>query len=61
MPRKLIILGVILLLGSWFLLGDRKTAWEKLLFLFTIVFVYMAWRLLIGDTFPEIIAPLLAQ
>ncbi len=59
MPKNLIIIGVLLLLGSWFVLGEKKSFWEKLAVVLAVVFVYVAYRLMSGATFEEIIAPLL--
>ena len=59
MPKNLIIIGVLLLLGSWFVLGEKKSFWEKLAVVLAVVFVYVAYQLMSGSTFEEIIAPLL--
>ena len=58
MPKQLIIIVAILLLGSWFVLGEKKSFGEKLAIVFGIIAIYVAYRLMGGATFQEILAPL---
>lgn len=57
-PKSMIVIGVILLLGSWFLLGEKKSFLEKLLLLAGILAVYASYRLMSGATMEQILAPL---
>ena len=57
-PKPIIIIGIILLLGSWLLLGEKKSFMEKLALILGIVAIYVAYRLMSGATMEEILAPL---
>ena len=57
--KALIIIGAILTLGAWFLLGERKSFMEKLFIVFVVIFIYVVYRLMSGATMNEILAPLL--
>ena len=59
MPNELIIIATVLLLGSWFLLGESKSFLEKLAIVFAILFTYVAYRLMSGATIHDIISPLM--
>jgi hypothetical protein len=59
MPNELIIIAVVLLLGSWFLLGESKSFLEKLAIVFAILFTYVAYRLMSGASVQDIISPLM--
>jgi len=61
MPRELIVIAVVLILGSWFLLGESRSFAEKLMLLFGVIGIYVALRLMGGATFQDIIAPLLQK
>ncbi len=58
MPKKLVFLLIGLVLGTWFLMGGRKSVGEKVGLLIGLVIVYVTFRLLTGSTLDEIIAPL---
>lgn len=56
-PQGLLVIIIILILGSWFLLGEKKSFLEKLSMLIAALFVYVAYRIMTGSTMDEIIAP----
>ncbi len=58
MPKQLIIIGCLLAMGAWFLLGEKRSFFEKLLLLSAMIFVYVVYRILSGATPHEIIAPI---
>ena len=57
MPSEIIIILGVLLLGSWFLIGEQKSFAEKLAIVFAITFIYAAYRLMSGATIHEILSP----
>lgn len=58
MPNGLIILVCILVLGAWFLIGEKSFG-DKLLLLVIALGVYVVYRLLGGATVADIFAPIL--
>ncbi len=56
MPSELVIIGFVLLLGSWFVLGEKKSFLEKLAIIFALIFSYVAFRLLNGASMNEILS-----
>ena len=60
MPKKLLILLVVLILGSWFLVDEKRSFVEKLMTILTVIALYVAVRLMTGATIYEILAPLLS-
>ena len=59
--RTIVFIGIGLLLGSWFLLGEKKSPVEKLITLIVLVSIYVGFRLLNGASMDEILAPLLSS
>ena len=59
MPKKLLFMLIGLILGTWFLMGEKKSVGEKISLLIFLIAVYVAFRLLTGATLDEIMAPLL--
>lgn len=57
MTPNMVILSVILLVGAWFLLGDKSSFGEKLTILLALLFVYAVYRLMNGATIPELLSP----
>ena len=53
MPKPLVIILGVVTLGSWLILGGRKSAWEKMMIIVVIVSMYVAIRWMRGDTFRE--------
>jgi len=58
-PRPLIILGIVLLLASWFLLVERQNFWEKIGLIIGITFIYVSFRLMTGSNVAEILLPII--
>ena len=56
-PRPMIILGIILLLASWFLLVERQNFWEKIGIIVGIVVIYVSFRLMTGSNVDQILLP----
>jgi len=56
MPSELIIIGIVLLFGTWLLLGERKSILEKISMVFALLFIYVAYRLLSGASLNEILS-----
>jgi len=59
MPKPLILIVGIMLLIAWFVVGEKTTAAEKIKIILTVLFFYVALRLMQGLTIAEILAPLL--
>lgn len=57
MTNEVIIILGVLLLGTWFLLDEGKTFWEKLAIVFAVTFAYVAFRLITGATIAQILSP----
>jgi len=57
-PQPLIILGIILLLGSWFLLVERQSFLEKIVIILGVAVIYVSFRLMIGTSLNQILTPL---
>ena len=57
MPSEILIILGVLLLGVWFLLDESKTFGEKLIIVFAMTFIYVAFRLLTGTTVDQILSP----
>jgi|WetSurSiteA1Bulk_404760.scaffolds.fasta_scaffold594378_2 hypothetical protein len=57
MPPQLLIISVILILGAWFLLGEKRSFLEKLILLLGLLFVYIAYRLMSGATPQDLLIP----
>ena len=53
MPKPLVIMLGALILGSWFILGGRKSFYEKVLIVVVVVSLYMAIRWMHGDTIEQ--------
>ena len=58
MSKQLIIIGILLTLGAWFLLGEKRSVFEKISLIIVIIFVYVAYRLMSGSTLQQILQPL---
>ncbi len=56
-PRPMIILGIILLLASWFLLIERQNFWEKIGIIFGVAFIYVSFRLMTGSNMDQVLLP----
>ncbi|MCD4726996.1 MAG: hypothetical protein K8R46_05010, partial [Pirellulales bacterium] len=56
MPSELVIIGIVILLGAWLLLGERKSFLEKISMVFALLFIYVAYRLLNGASLDEILS-----
>ncbi len=50
MPRGLIIMGCILCLFAWFLLGEQKSFGEKIRLILFVIAAIVLYRLCSGDT-----------
>jgi len=59
--RNLIFIGVGLVLFSWFVIGEKRSVWDKIFILVAVVGVYVAYRLMGGATMEQIIAPLFTK
>ena len=58
MPNELVVIGVVVLLGSWLLLGEKKSVKEKLAIIFSIFFIYVAFRFLSGASMADVLSPI---
>ncbi len=56
-PKPLIIVGTVILLGAWFLLDSGRSAFEKMVILSAVVFAYVAYPLVTGASIDEIMLP----
>ena len=61
MSKQLIIILSLLALGAWLLLGEKRSALEKILLLSVLIFIYVVYRILGGATPHDIIAPLIGN
>lgn len=57
--RTLIYIGVALLVGSWFVLVERPSFFEKIMIIAVVAGLYVGFRFMTGATLGEIIAPFL--
>ena len=57
MPSEIIIILAVLLLGSWFLIGETKTFWEKLGIVLVLAAIYVGYRLITGATLADLLTP----
>lgn len=55
---KLMILLVVLLIGSWLLMGEKKPFGEKIGILVVLIVLYVGFRLMTGASLEEVLAPL---
>ena len=55
MPPTLVLTLIMLIIFAWFVIGDEKSISEKATTLFIFLVVYLAYRLLNGDTIQEAI------
>jgi hypothetical protein len=61
MPRPLVIFFVLLVIGSWFLLGERKSFREKALIVAAVIAIYVGYRLMAGDSLYQILSSILGK
>lgn len=57
-PKPMIIIGIVLLLGSWFLLVERQSFWEKIMIIAVIAVIYFSFQIMTGSTFEQAFAPI---
>lgn len=57
MPKEILLLGVALLFGAWFVLDPRSLK-DKIGFLFLLFFLYVGYQWLSGRPLSEIIKPI---
>jgi hypothetical protein len=55
MPRPLIIFFVLLVLGSWFLLGEKKSIREKAFVVLAVIVIYLGYRIMAGESLHQIL------
>ena len=58
-PRPMIVLGIVLLLASWFLLVERQNFWEKIGIIIGITVIYVSFRFMTGSNLDEILLPII--
>lgn len=60
-PRPLVLIGIILLLGSWFVLvdRDRQSTSEKIFLILAVVAIFATYRVMIGVPVSDIFTPII--
>lgn len=60
-PRPLVFIGIILLLGSWFVLvdRDRQSTREKIFLILAVVAIFATYRVMIGVPVNDIFTPII--
>ena len=58
MPKKIIVIGIILLLGSWLVIGEKRSPLEKIGLLLGVIAAYVGFRVLSGASLEQALAPL---
>ena len=61
MPYKFKIFFAILLLVSWFIIGESRSFGEKIALLVLAVVIYVSFRMITGASLDDILAPLLSR
>ncbi|MDP2654137.1 MAG: hypothetical protein Q8Q08_08915 [Candidatus Omnitrophota bacterium] len=61
MPRELIFVLIMMLLGAWFLIDEKRSVVEKIFIVAAVLAIYISYRLMTGSSFDDIIAPLLSK
>ena len=56
MPKELLYVVIGLVIGAWFVVGEKTTFMEKLFALFFIVVLYVGFMLLTGASLEDILA-----
>ena len=54
MPRELVILGIALLIGAWFVL-DQRSLGEKFGLILLVLFIYVGYQFLGGASLSDIL------
>ena len=57
-PKEIIVILSILFIGCWFMVDEKSSVFEKISFIFVIAFVYVAFRMMTGASFHDVISPL---
>jgi hypothetical protein len=60
-PRPLVLIGIILLLGSWFVLvdRDRQSTREKIFLILAIIAIFATYRVMVGVPVNAIFTPII--
>ncbi|MCK5215024.1 MAG: hypothetical protein KAR05_06690 [Candidatus Omnitrophica bacterium] len=59
--KKLVIIGLSIILAAWFLVGRKTTFLEKIGIILSIVLIYAALKYFSGSSIEEILSPILQK